>query len=207
MRSSGYKDTAYALAELIDNSVQAGRCTKDLTNIEVIGIDQQVISDSGRTRQTIKEVAVYDDASGMDKDLLHIALQFGNGTNLKAEKQTSIGKFGMGLPNSSISQCRRVEVYLQKGVTHFTYLDLDEIEAEEMHVVPVPIKKGIPTNIKSLIKSQIRENGTLVVWSKIDRSKMETKRNTFENSSKLIGRIYRYFLEAKEDNPISYLHR
>ena len=199
MRSSGYKDTAHALAELIDNSVQAGLRSKELTNIEVIGIDQQLVSEAGRKTQFIKEVAVYDNASGMNKDLLHIALQFGNGTNLTADKQISIGKFGMGLPNSSISQCRRVEVYSwQNGETYFSYLDLDEIEEGEMHVVPEPVKKEIPKTLLPLIKSQIRESGTLVVWSKIDRATWKRSETLFQNSAKLIGRIYRYFLEAKE---------
>ena len=36
-------------------------------------------------------------------------LQFGNGTKLDADK--GIGKFGIGLPNASVSQCRKVEVY------------------------------------------------------------------------------------------------
>ena len=81
MRSSGYRDTAHALAELIDNSIQAGLIINKLTNVEVICIDKvEMVKE--RKRQRINEIAVYDNASGMGKDLLRIALQFGNGSNL-----------------------------------------------------------------------------------------------------------------------------
>ena len=46
------------------------------------------------------------------------------------EQQDGIGEFGMGLPSSSISQCRRVDVWSwQDGPENalYTYLDLDEI--------------------------------------------------------------------------------
>lgn len=40
MRSSGYRDTAHAIAELIDNSVQAGdQLPSEMTEVEVICID------------------------------------------------------------------------------------------------------------------------------------------------------------------------
>ena len=42
---------------------------------------------------------------------------------------SGMGKFGMGLPNASISQANRVEVYSwQNGECFYTYLDVDEIK-------------------------------------------------------------------------------
>ena len=56
---------------------------------------------------------------------LKTSLQFGNGTKLKSRK--GIGRFGIGLPNASISQCRHVEVYSwQNSKCLQTYLDIDE---------------------------------------------------------------------------------
>ena len=169
MRSSGYRDTAHALAELIDNSIQAGLIINDVTNVEVICIDKvEMVKE--RKRQRINEIAVYDNASGMGKDLLRIALQFGNGSNLTSDKQTSIGKFGMGLPNASISQCCHVDVWSWRdGKCFYTYLDLEEIKNGDLRVVPEPVEQQIPERWKSLIKSQIEDHGTLVVWSQLDR--------------------------------------
>jgi hypothetical protein len=197
MRSSGYRDTAHALAELIDNSIQAGLVTNEITDVEVLCIDAVEMVNS-RRRQRINEIAVYDNASGMDKNLLRIALQFGNGTNLTTDKQTSIGKFGMGLPNASISQCCHVDVWSWRdGECFYTYLDLDEIKAGNMRVVPEPIEKPIPEKWKSLVRSQIGPHGTLVVWSQLDRVRWKQSAAFLKNTEFIVGRVYRYFHEDK----------
>jgi anti-sigma regulatory factor (Ser/Thr protein kinase) len=102
MRSSGYRDAAHAVAELVDNSIQSGISTNGTTNVEVI-CELEEDYGGNRTVKRIRKIAVYDNASGMSINTLRMALQFGNGTNLGASE--GIGKFGMGLPNSSISQC------------------------------------------------------------------------------------------------------
>src|SRR5579859_5930411 len=65
MRSSGYRDTAHALAELIDNAIQAGEGTQSRTEVEVICIDEVP---AGGRRQ-ISRLAVYDNACGMSPSL------------------------------------------------------------------------------------------------------------------------------------------
>ena len=119
MRSSGYKDSAYAIAELIDNSIQAGEGLDRPVGVEVICIDRAGYETSGGRRR-LNAVAVYDNAAGMSADTLRRALQFGVGTHRDAANQHGIGKFGMGLPNSSISQCRRLEVWTCGMGTPFT---------------------------------------------------------------------------------------
>src|SRR4051812_11995511 len=80
MRDNGYKNAAYALAELMDNSIQASASTVELLcGDEEIQVDQRV-------RRRLKQVAVLDDGDGMDRDTLQIALQFGNGTRLQPGK-------------------------------------------------------------------------------------------------------------------------
>ena len=103
MRDNGYKNAAYAVAELIDNSIQAGASTVELLCVET---EEQLVQ---RRRRRIKQIAVLDNGSGMDSDRLRTALQFGNGAYLNA--RTVLGRFGMGLPSASISQCRRVHVW------------------------------------------------------------------------------------------------
>jgi hypothetical protein len=102
MRTSGYRDTAHALAELIDNSLQAGEDANTCTQVEVLCLDKTELV-TERRRRRIDRIAVYDNASGMDAETLRIALQFGNGRHLARDRQRGIGKFGMGLPNASIS--------------------------------------------------------------------------------------------------------
>ena len=71
----------------------------------------------------------------MDATVLRLALQFGNGTHLEEEQHTGIGRFGMGLPSSSVSQCQKVEVWTwQNDVDNalYTYLDLNEIKTQRI---------------------------------------------------------------------------
>ncbi len=194
MRCSGYRDTAHALAELIDNSIQAGAEVNECTNVELLCIDKVEVS-GNRRQQHISNIAVYDNATGMDANTLRIALQFGNGTHLDAENQKGIGKFGMGLPNASISQCLHVDIWSwQHGECLYTYLDIDEIRNGTLRQVPEPKSVNLPDYWRRLILDQIGDSGTLVVWSKIDRATWKTSKALFRNTEFLVGRMYRYFL-------------
>ena len=191
MRDNGYKNCAYALAELMDNSIQAGATRVDLLCGEkTIELDQ-------RRRQRIDQIAVLDNGKGMDETTLRLALQFGNGMYLDEDKHTGIGRFGMGLPSSSISQCERVDVWSwQNGVDSawYSYLDLRDIKQRKLVEVPKPVKKGIPP-LWQTVGSKFGRTGTLVVWSRIDRIMWKTGRAIIDNSEFLIGRMYRKFLE------------
>src|SRR5436190_4999463 len=90
MRDNGYKNAAYAVAELMDNSIQAGASL-----VELLCADQELMVDQ-RQRRRLDTVAVLDNGSGMDADTLQIALQFGNGSRLEEGKKQGMGRFGMG---------------------------------------------------------------------------------------------------------------
>ena len=194
MRSSGYRDTAHALAELIDNSIQAGLVVNDHTQVEVICVDRVELV-SARHRRRVHQIGLYDNASGMDATTLRIALQFGNGTHLAPPQQNGIGKFGMGLPNASISQCQRVEVWSwQDGQCLYTYLDVSEIANGRIREVPEATRSSIPTAWRRLIRDEVGARGTLVVWSGLDRVSWKSSRALLDNAEFLVGRMYRYFI-------------
>ena len=193
MRDNGYKNAAYALAELIDNSIQA-----EATEVEVLCAEKEI--QLQRLSSRIHQIAVLDNGRGMDSTVLRMALQFGNGTYLAEEKHTGMGRFGMGLPCSSISQCKRVEVWTwQSGVENaiYTYLDLDEIKNKQLAEVPKPQKRNIP-DIWKKVTTGFGRTGTLVVWSNIDRCMWKGGKTIIENSEFVIGRMYRKFLENQE---------
>lgn len=192
MRDNGYKNAAYAIAELVDNSVQA-----KASLIEIICKEEEEFIRQ-RRRSRVHEIAVVDNGEGMDSRILRRALQFGVGERLK--DRSGIGRFGMGLPNSSISQARRVDVWSwQEGGSSnaiHTYLDLDDIEADILREIPVPTKKNIPEEWKRISSSIAKSNsGTVVVWSKLDKCDWRTAHAIFRNSEYTIGRVYRRFLE------------
>ena len=191
MRDSGYKNTAYALAELIDNSVQA---TADC--IEVICIEKREITRIREVRR-LWSIGVLDNGSGMNEHTLRKALQFGNGTRL--DDRTGIGRFGMGLPNSSISQAARVEVWSwQNGPDNaiWSYIDLEEIESQNMKEVPKPQHSPLPDDWRE-ISDSIEQHGTLVFWSKLDVSRLTWKKadRALLRTEEIVGRVYRKFIK------------
>lgn len=196
MRSSGYKDASYALAELIDNSIQAAENLDRPAAVEVICVDKTG-SQSGGGRRRLEKVAVFDNASGMAPETLRSALQFGVGTHRNPADQKGIGKFGMGLPNSSISQCRRVDVWTwQNGEIWHTFLDIDDIEQQLITEVPEPTSATLPKEWLPLIKSEIEDSGTLVVWSNLDLMRYKQSGALLRNAEMIIGRVYRYFVNS-----------
>jgi hypothetical protein len=105
----------------------------------------------------------------------------------------------MGLPNASISQCKRVDVWswVDSTVLH-TYLDVDEIQNQKMVEVPVPKPGKIPKRWKMLARQEIGIHGTLVVWSNLDRVRWKSSRALLENSEAIVGRMYRYFISTQK---------
>ena len=193
MRDNGYKNAAHALAELMDNAIQAGA-----SRVELLCGEVEVLVDE-RRRSRVTQIAVLDNGSGMDADVLRLALQFGNGTHLTTDTQHGIGRFGMGLPASSISQCRKVDVWSwQEGPESAlnSYLSLDEIANHSMSDVPEPEPKAIP-ELWRKAASKIGRCGTLVVWSELDRLLWRTAKAIIDNSEFVVGRMYRNFLESE----------
>lgn len=193
-RSSGYKSTAAALAELIDNSIEAGA-----DNIQVLTFEKPV-QGKMRTLYKIVKVAVYDDGDGMDVDTLQMALQFGVGTRMNT--RNGMGRFGIGLPNASISQCQHVQIYSwQNGQCYTTYLDVGEIKESRSQnanpVVPCELPKDI---LKHIEGDYDTDSGTLVVWSHCDQLDIDRSKTLYRNMEKDLCRIYRHFL----DNDNSY---
>ncbi|MHC8520854.1 ATP-binding protein [Rossellomorea sp. H39__3] len=192
MRDNGYKNTAYAVCELIDNSIQAHASHVHLLCAEA---ERQL---SLRRTTRLEEIAVLDNGEGMPPEVLAMSLQFGNGTRLNKEQRTGIGRFGMGLPASSISQCKRVDVWSWKNGVDSAYhisLDVDEIKREHRSEMPEPRKKAIPYTYTKVVED-FGHSGTLVVWSKLDRLMWSKGETLVKHSESLIGRIYRKYINS-----------
>lgn len=178
-RESGYRDLSAALAELIDNSLQA----------EAHSIDIFVHESDVDGLRAIR-VAVLDDGQGMARGALRRALQFG-GTD-RFDSRSGFGRFGMGLPNSSVSQARRLEVYSwqRPGRPWHTYLDIDEVAAGKMRCIPVPTLRAMPC----WAQEHAGHAGTLVVWPRCDRLERFRVEGLVTRIRRKIGRLFRYHL-------------
>ena len=191
IRNNGYNDTAYALFELIDNSVEAGA-----EHINMAAFAGQ---------SDIQQIAVIDDGKGMDSNALRQGLQYGNGANIGRlpSKLKGLGRFGVGLPASTFSQCERMDVYSWKeGATNalWTYVDLEEVRTMKMRDVPLPEPAALPDDILRIFPG-VKEDfhhGTLVVWSKVDRATWKRPSTIVEKTARLAGRVYRQFLSTEQ---------
>lgn len=154
LQDSGYKSTAHAIAELIDNGLEA---KADLVELFVV---ESMDRPSHRARYRVEKIAVLDNGSGMDPETLRQSLRFGAGTR---GDRKGIGRFGVGLPNSSISQCDRVDVWSwtngPQNALH-TYLDLQEI-SQGLEEVPEPKLDAVPDEWQALSEG-LGTSGTLV---------------------------------------------
>lgn len=151
-RDSGYKSFSSAVAELVDNSIEANANKVDI-----------YVTESGQT----KRVIVADNGIGMNRKVLKIAFQFGGTT--RQNSRTGSGRYGMGLPNSSLSQARRFDVYSwqSKSKVLWSYLDIDEVLSDSVDVLHEPTKyKNDDLEINGYIKGM---HGTIVCWNKCDR--------------------------------------
>ena len=190
MRDSGYKSTTHALAELIDNAIESGS-----TAIEVFGVSRR---DDASGRFAIRELSVLDNGEGMDGVTLRGSLRYGHGTR---RQRDGIGRFGLGLPNSSMSQARRVDVWSwQTGVTNalHTWLSIDDVESGATEIAR-PELRPIPGVYRDSGRHGFEDSGTLVVWTDLDRVEWRQAATTFRHTETLLGRIYRRFLARSSE--------
>ncbi len=188
LRDNGYSNTAYALAELIDNSIQA-----KATRVELCFLESSK-QNPKRITSSVDHIIVWDNGNGMDSDTLVKAMQFGGSKN--REEVGGMGKFGMGLPSSSISQCKRVDVWSwQNNQTPlYTYLDVDEMRNGTLEDVPIPEPKKLPKEVEKALFPVMPESGTLIMWSKLDRINWKTGKSIFTHCEYLVGRLHRRFI-------------
>lgn len=194
IRSGPYKTTIHSISELVDNSVQA-----KASFIQLICIDRaQSVGSSGRKHKRIQEIGVFDNGVGMDPLMLRKSMQFGESPRDDEQDKDGIGKFGMGLPNSSFSRSRRVSVWSWKnGKTYNVKLDIDDIKNGNLNV-PEPTEEEIPEiYIKHIIgEKNISDSGTFVLWDKLDKVNEKKSKNLLENNELILGRKYRYQISS-----------
>ncbi len=186
-RDAGYRDTSMALAELVDNSIQA-----EADNIRILAFEETVSVQ--RTVANVKSLAVYDDGHGMPEEVIKICLAFAQGTRLNT--RSGIGRFGVGLPLASISQCKRVRVYSwQEGECLTTYLDIEEVKNTGQQETNPVEKCKIPGEILKNLDVSIKESGSLVVWENCDRLDLKRTQTLVNRMEASFCRIYRHFLD------------
>lgn len=170
VRESGYLSLSTALAELIDNSVQAGATVVAISVRRPEGAPHP-------------EIEVLDNGSGMNRRELELCLRFGGSSRFG--QRESFGRFGMGLPAASLSQARRLEVaaWQDSGPQMEVVLDVDAITAGQAS--PLRARRVGPSETPS---------GTRVTWRVCDRIEYRRLGWLERALRRDLGRMYRRFL-------------
>jgi len=193
-RKSGYKTTAHAAREIVDNAIEAG------ANNVWIALER--VSPSKREKferkDAVTAIAFIDDGPGMRPKMARFALSWGGGTHTR--EPDFIAKFGFGLPNSSINQTRRVEVYTKtvedKGWIR-AVLDINEVPPYGLMQIGEPVAASLPQFVGQFLdrKGITLKSGTVVVWQKPDRLTYAQATVLKQHLKHDFGVVYRYLLE------------
>lgn len=201
MREIGYKNPAWAIAELIDNSFQAGATAVD---IRMNGVDWK----AERSRPT--QIAIVDNGIGMIPRMVRHAVRWG-GTDRENNRQ-GFGRYGYGLPSASVSLARHYSVYSKTANDkwHVVHVDLDALSAVATDVGKIdellkPRATELPEWLRAsdgIIDLKTLESGTVVVLEDLDRLYTMTGWITAKSlQMKLLqhfGVIYRHTLPNKQ---------
>jgi len=189
IRDLGYRSNGDAIAELIDNALQAFADRVDI----VFGYDGTTSS------KKPVQLAVIDNGHGMEPDMIRMAVMWG-GTH-REDDRTGLGRYGYGLPCASVSLGRRFTVYsaVADGDMHAVSLDLDALAAGEYTdrtgeiVVPEAERIELPTFVADHIAIAHPSGwhaGTVILIDKLDRLEWATTQGLRENLRRQFGVTY-----------------
>lgn len=193
-RRSGYRDTAAAAREIVDNAVEAGA-----KHVHVV-FDQA----KGARKRIVKSIAFIDDGSGMLPEMTRFALSWGGGTHF--DDPDFIAKFGFGLPNSSINQGRRAEVYTRLDATDpivCGLLDIDLYAQHGLQSIPEPEEAELPLFVQDYMDRNglSLDHGAVIVWTNLDRITYKTPGALKDHLVDDFGVTYRYMLAPTGTEP------
>lgn len=193
-KNAGYKSTVHALAELIDNSFEA--------EAKRVAIVLQVDS-----RSQLQKIAIIDDGKGMDGDLLQMAVCEKAGSYLDrqrgggADSKRKLGKYGVGLPKASISQCNNFSVWSwvvggSKSAKRNGINILDESWIMAGAVIDESVPEPAPPNFLKVAGMDAAEHGTMVLWDDLEgltwsRARWGQYSGLIPNLEFEVGRVYR----------------
>ncbi len=189
IRDLGYRTNGDALAELIDNAVQAFA-----ERVEVVfGFAE------GGSLKKPAQIAVVDNGHGMEPDMIRMAVMWG-GTHRENDRK-GLGRYGYGLPCASVSLGRRFTVYSMTdgGRLHAVSVDLDRLTSGDYTdrtgeiVVPTAEPAALPDFLVDTVALAFPDgwrSGTVILIDKLDRLEWTTAQGLRENLCRQFGVTY-----------------
>jgi hypothetical protein len=189
IRDLGYRSNGDAIAELIDNALQAYADRVDVA----FGYE------AGGSAKKPTQLAVIDNGHGMEPAMIRMAVMWG-GTHRENDR-SGLGRYGYGLPCASVSLGRRFSVYSRPagGDLHCVTLDLDDLSAGVYTdptgdiIVPPPQPAELPAFVSKALAAGHPmgwTSGTVVLIEKLDRLEWSTAQGLRDNFCRQFGVTY-----------------
>lgn len=193
LRSIGY-DLSSAVADLVDNCLDAGAKSIEVDLVHEGEDSYVVISDDGR---------------GMREAELDEAMRYGSRRSYSGD---SLGHFGLGLKTASLSQCRRLTVASTTSVRRKPICrrwDLDRVRETDQWLLQEPAPEELPGGVARRLQ---RHRGTVVVWEALDRvlefrnAESGHARRALERAGERVaehlGAVFHRFLDGSLDSTV-----
>lgn len=193
LRDSGYS-LPTALAEVVDNSIEAG------AKHVVLHLDES----EKPGRKHVDRITIADDGEGMPLDVLHRYLVIGFSTRWM--RKDTIGKYGVGAKLAALNFGTRIDVWSRQSAKEpWMHVEFDlkaALEAESNQeagatMVAPPDEREVPEDLVDRLPDG---SGTLVVWNDVDRLEQGRVAATMDELvvqvQKETARIFREFLDG-----------
>ena len=171
VRESGYASPASAVAELLDNAIDAGATRVDIRTT---------------SRDGALELSIQDNGHGMTPSELRRAVQFGGSSRFDC--RTSIGRFGMGLPNACLSQARCFSVTSWQSARSANSVTVDADDIIDGKTASVPKVQRIRPPADSA------RSGTVVRLQRCDRLGYKRRSYLQRHLRIELGRMFRHHM-------------
>ncbi len=190
LRSSDYKNSMYAFAEIIDNSIDA-----DANFIEVLFRTRLM----GEKNYIIDDVFFIDNGTGIEHSQLNRVVVFSVSGNVPGNGKKT-GRFGVGLPNSSFSQTKTFSVASRNTSDNWACVSIDLAKMIVDDTLEVPEVTHVLSDslTYALSKTSVENPKTIVHWKNPDQLDFSNPEILFKKIEPLLGRIYRYFLKGQK---------
>lgn len=195
MRNSGYKSTATAISEFIDNSIEAFASRIDI-----------VYEYEKSKGNPITNIAIIDNGLGMSPQMIRASVIWG-GTD-RFDSREGMGRFGFGLPSAAISITKNYEVFSKRkdGDIFSVELDIEKIIKKKIKNDSAEVDKAKVAKLPEFVMEYLKENkltfnqGTVILIKKPDllTSGFRSQYGFHKNISEHIGVTYREFLNNCE---------
>jgi len=209
LRDVGYDSTISALCEHVDNAIGAGA-----TTVRVY------VRQKGRQPKQTIDIAVLDNGSGMEPQVLKVATSFGGSTNYN--NRSGIGRFGMGMKTAGLSMAPAIDIvsWQERGSYYRMTLDTDAIGRDKSNLVILPEPElledvggdlaglfmepmGYPRNTADQrvlaprgidLGEALGQSGTIVYMPNCDRLSARTERTLVDHATKVFAHVYRRYI-------------